>query len=307
DPDYPLISIQGAQVSRCPIEDGVVYTRQWGTVSPGVVLAALAAALEPQNVSISLILTEPDPVNDTEEKVEKFERYKVLSLSAVLDNIWASTLAGEVPNIRTMNFARVLSYNSLDAVQISDEKLEEFSQNAIKAYENHLSNLMSGLYCETSKPYPRVHLNVIIDGTWSTNEAIRVLTQIAEHNDVSHFGSSIAVMNGEDGSWILEESHSITSLFKIAENTTDNSSTVTWPTNVRFVYLASEINQNRFKELSTVDSQFPDSVVTSTDKNIEAMVYNIVDITSTVRLPARFGGIVYDPGEFHHYYFYLIQ
>ena len=94
DPDYSKANLQGAQVSRCPIEDGVVYTSRWGTVSPGTVVAAIAAALEPQEVQMSLLLTEPVQTNDT-DKAEKFDRYMAMSLSAQLHNIWAATLAGK--------------------------------------------------------------------------------------------------------------------------------------------------------------------------------------------------------------------
>jgi hypothetical protein len=62
-------------------------------VSPGTVLAAIAAALEPQQVQISLLLNEPVQTNDT-DKQEKFERYKQMTLSAQLHNTWAATLAG---------------------------------------------------------------------------------------------------------------------------------------------------------------------------------------------------------------------
>jgi hypothetical protein len=73
----------------------VVDTSRWGTVSPGTVLAAVAAGLEPQEVEISLLLTKPDQANNT-ELVEKYERYKAMSLSAQLHNTWAATLAGKM-------------------------------------------------------------------------------------------------------------------------------------------------------------------------------------------------------------------
>jgi len=96
EPEFKREESHGAQLSRCAVEDGVVYTSRWGTVSPGTVLAAVAAALEPQEVEIALLLTEPTEANDT-DKVEKFDRYKELSLTAQLHNTWAATLAGKVP------------------------------------------------------------------------------------------------------------------------------------------------------------------------------------------------------------------
>ena len=96
EPEFKRVESQGAQLSRCPLEDGVVHTSRWGTVSPGTVLAAVAAALEPQEVEIALLLNEPAEANDT-DKAEKFDRYKEMSLTAQLHNIWAATLAGKVP------------------------------------------------------------------------------------------------------------------------------------------------------------------------------------------------------------------
>jgi hypothetical protein len=75
------------------VEDGVVLTERWGSVSPGTVLAAVAAALEPQQVHISLLLNEPVHTDDI-DKLEKFDNYRQMSQSAQLHNTWAATLAG---------------------------------------------------------------------------------------------------------------------------------------------------------------------------------------------------------------------
>ena len=96
EPEFKRAESHGAQLSRCPVEDGVVYTSRWGTVSPGTVLAAIAAALEPQEVELALLLTEPTEANNDTDKLEKFERYKAMSLTVQLHNIWVATLAGKV-------------------------------------------------------------------------------------------------------------------------------------------------------------------------------------------------------------------
>ncbi|PNF34286.1 hypothetical protein B7P43_G16547 [Cryptotermes secundus] len=461
DPDYPKANLQSSQVSRCPIEDGVVHTSRWGTVSPGTVLAAIAAALEPQQVQISLLLNEPVQTNDT-DKLEKFERYRQMTLLAQLHNTWAATLAGDLAEvavyqgprlkgdlylgpggtwndtkiprvhymdqrnggfwqmtdaearggidglilsgavqswkeqlsrlrlsqllemyysdrgvnfdtqyracerqarlaeiretsdlllIQTINFARVLSYKSPEAVQISDEKLEEFSSKALQAYNSHLSSLLSALHCNDPLPFPRVHLDVILDGTWTTYEAMQVLAYLAQEADVSYYGSSMAVMNGEDATWILRETHNASDLFSLRNNT-ENSSDVTWPRSlnlklslatfssylaerlaeqrrrnviggpshvilvlgytatisdrdhresvqiisrfkqqnpdVRFVFLASNINHLRFKELSTIDPSYPDVTIALPDSKVETVVTKIIEIITTI--PGRITG-----------------
>jgi hypothetical protein len=45
---------------------------------------------------------------------------------------------------------------------------------------------------------------------------------------------------------------------------------------VRFVYLASEINHYRFKELSLIDSSYPDVAIASPDSHVETVVGKIV-------------------------------
>jgi len=457
------VNSHGAQLSRCPIEDGVVYTSRWGAVSPGTVLAAVAAAFEPQEVEISLLLTKPAEANDT-DKMEKFDRYKAMSLSAQVHNTWAATLAGDlaevavyqgprlqgdmyigpdgkwndtaIPRVRymnqtvsggdlwqmtnaegtggidglilsgavrswqdrmnrlrlsqlldmyysqrgvsfdpkyracerqarlreleamedllptqTTNFARVLSYNSLQAVQISDEKLEEFSLKAVRAFKSHLFSLLSGIQCNEPTPIPKVHLNVILDGTWTPYEATRVLAHLAQEADVSYYGSSMAVINGEDGTWILPETRNTSDLFRLRNNAA-NDSAMTWPRSlnlqlslakfssyladklederrrnviggsshvilvlgyratiserdytesvkiitrfkrenpdVRFVYLASEVNQQRFQDLSTIDPFYPDVTIASPDSNIHTVVTKVLSIISSI--PGRIVG-----------------
>jgi hypothetical protein len=67
-----------ASVSRCPIEDGALWT-PWGNVNAGTVLASIAAALQPQRVPLSMLV---DGINSGEEHSE------------ALDNKWAASLAG---------------------------------------------------------------------------------------------------------------------------------------------------------------------------------------------------------------------
>ena len=53
---------------------------------------------------------------------------------------------------------------------------------------------------------------------------------------------------------------------------------------MRFVYLASEINQNRFKTLSTIDPSYPDVTIVSPDNNIQTVVPKILSSISSGKL-----------------------
>ncbi|XP_015587433.1 uncharacterized protein LOC107264077 [Cephus cinctus] len=71
--------------SRCPVENGVIKT-PWGAVAGGPLLAGIAAALQPQTVSLSSLLRE--------ELIEKG-----YDSAATLDNKWIATFAGDLAEV----------------------------------------------------------------------------------------------------------------------------------------------------------------------------------------------------------------
>ncbi|XP_012252675.2 uncharacterized protein LOC105684120 isoform X1 [Athalia rosae] len=104
----------------CPIETGVIIT-PYGTITPGTVIASIAASLQPQSVPIRLLVhppkmyrqatthnTELPLVNYDKDEVDLFVphgqissgksmSYKNLMESATkLDNIWVASLAGDI-------------------------------------------------------------------------------------------------------------------------------------------------------------------------------------------------------------------
>lgn len=93
--------------SRCPIEEGVVQT-DWGTISPGTLMAAIAASLEPQRVPVTEILNanifkedvaEPLMANALQEWYDDIETFNTTVQRQVevpdIGNVWVATLAGK--------------------------------------------------------------------------------------------------------------------------------------------------------------------------------------------------------------------
>lgn len=97
--------------SRCPIEGGVIQT-EWGTISPGTLIAAIASSLEAQRVLISEILNaetfqddvaEPLMSSAKREWVDNIETLDEDQMSRQMEtssisNIWVATLAGKFDN-----------------------------------------------------------------------------------------------------------------------------------------------------------------------------------------------------------------
>jgi hypothetical protein len=60
-----------------------------------------------------------------------------------------------------------------------------------------------------------------------------------------------------------------------------------WFSDVRFVYLASEINQHRFRELSAIDPTYPDEVIASPDSNVHTVVAKVISSISSSKFIYR--------------------
>ncbi|XP_015126293.1 uncharacterized protein LOC107047901 isoform X2 [Diachasma alloeum] len=103
--ERPTEKISG--MMSCPLEFGVILT-PYGTVAPGALIAGIAAALQPQTVAVKLLLNIPDEFNYHDYEVDimipKSEMTPVRSMwlnsilasDTKLDNVWTSTVAGDL-------------------------------------------------------------------------------------------------------------------------------------------------------------------------------------------------------------------
>lgn len=92
-------------ISRCPLEFGVARTFDYGTISPGTLIATIAAALQPQNVALRELMTvygtsspyehlETMEVKDTRKAIRK-----LFESTDVIDNTYAAGLAGDLAEV----------------------------------------------------------------------------------------------------------------------------------------------------------------------------------------------------------------
>ncbi|XP_059616552.1 uncharacterized protein LOC132261668 [Phlebotomus argentipes] len=94
-------------VSRCPLEAGVAQTRNYGTLSPGVFIAAVAAGLQPQNVRISEFVAAQKTAKErmfenleTMDEINVSEKVgKLLQSLDSVDNAFAAGLAGDLAEV----------------------------------------------------------------------------------------------------------------------------------------------------------------------------------------------------------------
>ncbi|XP_043285059.1 uncharacterized protein [Venturia canescens] len=71
--------------SKCPVENGVLKSN-WGAIAGGSVLAGIAAGLEPQNVTLAMLLR------------EEWQSHNLVS-NTILENKWIATVAGDLAEV----------------------------------------------------------------------------------------------------------------------------------------------------------------------------------------------------------------
>lgn len=86
--------IQGQIKSSCPIEKGITKSN-WGDISSGHLISAIAGALENQNVKLMQIV---EAAEKSDKKLFHLDLQNKTSrrvnLEEDINNLWAATLAG---------------------------------------------------------------------------------------------------------------------------------------------------------------------------------------------------------------------
>ncbi|XP_053685992.1 uncharacterized protein LOC128735535 [Sabethes cyaneus] len=92
-------------ISRCPLEGGTYRSTKYGSVAPGVVVASIAAGLQPQNVRISEFISAYKRKNpyenlETMERVDTRKQLeKLFNSMEAIDNIYVAGLAGDLAEV----------------------------------------------------------------------------------------------------------------------------------------------------------------------------------------------------------------
>lgn len=98
-------------ISRCPIETGVVRSTNYGTISPGIFIASIAAGLQPQSVQINDFLShdimetenfaniELMEMRDSESETRSEKRARLISSLQVIDNQFAAGVSGDLAEV----------------------------------------------------------------------------------------------------------------------------------------------------------------------------------------------------------------
>ncbi|XP_047106906.1 uncharacterized protein LOC124776109 [Schistocerca piceifrons] len=119
----------------------------------------------------------------------------------------------------TLNMARLL-YMRSDGPQLSDAAIQNYTNASVSAFSSYYRDVLAkdpSCAGELWNP-PYVHLLVIMDSTWTPKEAIRLLTFLAQQADVSELGSSLSLLDGRGGRWVINGSRRFTDVPQALHN-----------------------------------------------------------------------------------------
>jgi hypothetical protein len=84
--------------------------------------------------------------------------------------------------------------------------------------ENLLQTLPSCSGIENNNLAPSVDLTIIIDGSRNEYNSLRLISFLAELAEVSSYASTLSVIHGETGEYLVERTHSVTETFEQLRN-----------------------------------------------------------------------------------------
>ncbi|XP_046595744.1 uncharacterized protein LOC107225502 isoform X1 [Neodiprion lecontei] len=355
--------------SICPVESGVIIT-PYGTISPGAVIASIAASLQPQNVAVKLLIAEPPmyrqesitteftSLNYNEKEVDLIVPKGKIALgrsmwfqslmesTSKLDNVWVSTLAGDIGEMavyqgpvvssdmtmgatgfwnstmqprlfyltdhnghldatraeivggidglvigknlqtwidsfhslrlsqvldmyysyegiafdknakacqRLLNFqlvapttiiteqthalAQILAYRNSIAY-MTPEALLRMVNFAVNTFSTYADNyLFAESECHNPGSKPQLEILVAFDGAWSRDYTADFISVMLEDLDVSMYGSRMGLLHGKTGEWLVNVTHSPSTIYYALKNFTQ----ITWPSTLNLARVLEEV------------------------------------------------------------------
>ncbi|CRL07297.1 CLUMA_CG020276, isoform A [Clunio marinus] len=132
----------------------------------------------------------------------------------------------DVENLKeeTYNFIQILEFVTSNAI-MSSERLKLISDQVVEQTMERARQLVEST--PQCKNFPLDHkriavdLTVIIDGSRNAYENLQFIHSISEMIDLSTFGSYISVIHGESGTFLVNRTNSVSSLFDQLKNSTN--------------------------------------------------------------------------------------
>ncbi|GJQ65753.1 hypothetical protein Trydic_g11937 [Trypoxylus dichotomus] len=114
--------------------------------------------------------------------------------------------------------------------RLLDEKgIEDYANIVVNSYHIQAESIASHYDAcyQGGDNITNLEIITILDGSWQIYEAMRIISYLTELADVSHYGSRMGVINGENGQWLANVTSDVIQLFGSLGNATS------WPTRLQ--------------------------------------------------------------------------
>ncbi|KAM3967569.1 uncharacterized protein ACR2FA_010888 [Aphomia sociella] len=152
----------------------------------------------------------------------------------------------------TSRLARVLSLRQ-STVYVPVEEMDRISEAVVTAFENHLSTILRKYHTDCQKSYniPVMDLVVATDGSWKGYEVEQFISWLGGALEINMQRSTLALLHGNTGQWIVPSSSNLTTVFSHISNFTDE-----WPNRLNIPNIISSIIEySRNKTLLDADAK----------------------------------------------------
>ncbi|CAG4979028.1 unnamed protein product [Parnassius apollo] len=163
----------------------------------------------------------------------------------ILAGVDGLILASYVPSLdrtaqiaETLRFAHILSLKQI-TVYIPLEEMQRISEAAVTAFMEYVPSVLQRYHqnCQLSHNVPEMDLIVATDGSWKGYDVEQFMSWIGRALEIDQQRSTIALLHGNTGRWIVPPSNNMTVFFSHIANFTDE-----WPNRLNLPNILSRIN-----------------------------------------------------------------
>ncbi|CAK1539938.1 unnamed protein product [Leptosia nina] len=183
--------------------------------------------------------------------------------------LFSEVVTREVLFRETSRLAHVLALRQV-TVYIPLEEMNRISDAAVSAFMDYVPSVLKQYHvdCVASRNIPTMDLIVATDSSWDGYRVQQFLSWIGGSLEINMQKSSVALLHGNTGEWIVPRAHNLTALFTAIANYTDG-----WPNRLNLPNVVSSILQRTrnatLQDISEMRSAGPTTVVlvvTPTDR-----------------------------------------
>ncbi|CAK1601953.1 unnamed protein product [Parnassius mnemosyne] len=154
-------------------------------------------------------------------------------------SLYTNAVNSSLLTSQTLRFAHILSLKQI-TVYIPLEEMQRMSEAAVTAFMEYVPSVLQRYHqnCLSSHNVPEIDLIVATDGSWKGYDVEQFTSWIGRALEIDQQRSTVGLLHGNTGRWIVPPSNNMTAFFSHIANFTDE-----WPNRLNVPNILSRINE----------------------------------------------------------------